>query len=429
MRRCLFFEAGQVLEVFFEVLLGHLLVLCRHFLYLKETVDAVVDHGELVQFILFQFLPDFGEVEYHLTPGNNLAAGHVAYECACGLRADHGRYYLGVQRAQFAGLLENIRDAFPATTVRRLVQSGVFAFPGIRIFVQPDLVLLDEVDDTTIDISLAGPEQPLLHRRTEINDMETADQCRIEVRQLVLVTGIHRTDDTAALRELAPRKLAVKRQVHNGLKDLRTGAVQFVEEKNDRLPVQGEPVGGHEVRLAGLFVLVGDSNQVTRVAHLAQEEHHDGHAFLGVIVSQDFGFADTVLADQHQIVIGRNHVEELNQLGCIYVDVRHSNYIYGVNGGFFQYKNKKPPGPCWPGGLSREMPLCGDAVFGEESPAQRFLESLAGPEEKGSGSVGRAADELSHMPRFHSVQLEGKNETMILVQRIYGTLDSFQSFA
>ena len=47
------------------------------------------------------------------------------------------------------------------------------------------------------------------------------------------------------------------------------------------------------------------------------------------------------------------------------------------------------------------MPLCGDAVFGEEGPAQSPLESLAGPAEKGSGSIGRATDEFSHVPLSH----------------------------
>ena len=68
---------------------------------------------------------------------------------------------------------------------------------------------------------------------------------------------------------------------------------------------------------------------------------------------------------------------------------------------FLRQGTKKPPGQCWPGGFSREMPLCGDAVIGEEGPAQSPLESLAGPAEKGSGSIGRTTDEFSHVPLSH----------------------------
>ena len=283
-----------------------------------------------MQLILVQLLLDLGEVEHHLSSGNDLPTGDVADEGAGRLRTDHGRDCLGEQLAELAGLLEDIRDALPATTVRGLVQAGVLSLLGVRVLVQPDLVLLDEVDDAAIDIGLARPEQPLLHGGAEVHDVETAYQCRVEVRQLVLVAGIHGTDDAAALRELAPGKLAVERQVHDGLEDFRTGAVQLVQEEDDGLAVQREPVGRHEVRLAGLLVLVGNTDKVARVAHLTQEECHDGHALLGEIVRQDLGLADTVLADQHEIVVGRGHVEELNQLGCIYVDIRHSGIIYGL---------------------------------------------------------------------------------------------------
>ena len=73
------------------------------------------------------------------------------------------------------------------------------------------------------------------------------------------------------------------------------------------------------------------------------------------------------------------------------------------------------------------MPLCGDAVFGEEGPAQSPLESLACPAEKGGGSIGRTTDEFSHMPRFHSAQMEGENEPLILVERIDGAMDMLRT--
>ena len=75
------------------------------------------------------------------------------------------------------------------------------------------------------------------------------------------------------------------------------------------------------------------------------------------------------------------------------------------------------------------MPLCGDAVFGEEGPAQSPLESLAGPAEKGGGSIGRTTDEFSHVPRFQSVQMEGENETLVLVERIDGAMDTLHGLA
>ena len=42
------------------------------------------------------------------------------------------------------------------------------------------------------------------------------------------------------------------------------------------------------------------------------------------IVCQNLRLADAVLSDQHEIMVGRGHVEELDQLGCINVDICHS---------------------------------------------------------------------------------------------------------
>ena len=43
-----------------------------------------------------------------------------------------------------------------------------------------------------------------------------------------------------------------------------------------------------------------------------------------------------MLSDQHEIMVGRGHVEELDQLGCISVDICHSAYIYLLVSGFLQ---------------------------------------------------------------------------------------------
>ena len=170
-----------------------------------------------MQLISLQFLLDLWEIEHDLAPGDNLSAGNITHESAGGLGTNHGRDGLGKQLIQVTCLLDDIRNAFPTTAVRSLVKPGVLTLLGVRILIQPDLVLLNEIYDTAVHIGLAGPKEPLLNGGTEVHDVETAHQGRVQIRQLILVSGINRTYDAATFRKLTAGQLSVQRKVHDGL--------------------------------------------------------------------------------------------------------------------------------------------------------------------------------------------------------------------
>ena len=56
---------------------------------------------------------------------------------------------------------------------------------------------------------LFGPEQLFLHCRPESHNVETADERRVEIGELVLVTFVHRGDDAASLGKALSGELAV----------------------------------------------------------------------------------------------------------------------------------------------------------------------------------------------------------------------------
>ena len=182
---------------------------------------------------------------------------------------------------------------------------------------------MNEIDDSAIQVVFLRPKQPFLHGRAEVHDIEAAHERRVKVCQLVLVSGIYGTDDAAAVGQSFPGKFPVQGEVHDGLQYLRSGTVELVEEEDNRLAVEREPVWRHEVGLACLFVFGGDADKVARVGHLSEEKCDYRHAFLGVVVGQYFRFADSMLADKHDVLLCRDNVEQPDEFSRIDFDIRH----------------------------------------------------------------------------------------------------------
>ena len=113
----------------------------------------------------------------------------------------------------------------------------------------------------------------------------------------------------AALGKWTPGKLPVETEVHNCLQDLGTGPVQFVEEEDYRLSVRREPVRRHEVCPAGVFIQVGESDEVSRVGHLSEEQCDHLESLFLEVSGQELRLADSVVADEHDVVCGRRAVQ------------------------------------------------------------------------------------------------------------------------
>ena len=153
-----------------------------------------------------------------------------------------------------------------------------------------------------VDAVLFGPKEPLAHRGTEEIHVEARHQSGIQVGQLIFLTIVHGSDDAAAGRQGAACQLAVERQVHDRLQDFGAGTVHFVQEEHHGLVVHGEPIGWHELGLAGLLVLVGQADEVARVTHLTQEQGDDGYALVLKVAGDDFALADAVLTHEQDVL-------------------------------------------------------------------------------------------------------------------------------
>ena len=108
-------------------------------------------------------------------------------------------------------------------------------------------------------------------------------------------------------------QLTVEGEVHHRLQDLRTGAIQFVEEEDNRLTVLWEPVGWGEVGARGglsrcilLLHLGGDADDVARVGHLSEEQGDYFQPLLVEEAGEDFRLTDAVLAHEHDVLGGRS---------------------------------------------------------------------------------------------------------------------------
>jgi len=137
-------------------------------------------------------------------------------------------------------------------------------------------MLLEELDDTVVHFDSASPEKPFLYRGTERQDVESADQRRVQVGQLILCPLVYRCYDAAPFGEFSSSQFAVQAEVHHCLENFGTCAVELVEEQYHRLSVDGKPVGGHEVGSACCLILMGEAEYVPGIAHLAEKQCHYG---------------------------------------------------------------------------------------------------------------------------------------------------------
>lgn len=88
-------------------------------------------------------------------------------------------------------------------------------------------------------------------------------------------------------------------------------------------PISSKPVRRHELRLAGGVITVGNADEVTGITHLAKEQGDDLHPFAGEVIGEDFGLADTVIADKHKVLVGWSDVKEAQKLRGGNIDVCH----------------------------------------------------------------------------------------------------------
>ena len=279
--RCGFLGSlGEHLEVALEVGADGRLVLLRNLLRLKVTEDALVDHRQLVDTVLGEGAAVHVQLIEDLPAADELVGRHALAERTRRLRTDDAAYRLVVHVSELLASRDDVRYPLPSSPVRGLLQSRVRALPGVRVLVKPDGVLLDEVRHASVNARAPGPQQPFLCSGDELHDVEPRHECGVQVCELVLVAFVDRSDDSASLRKGPSGETPVQGEVHDGLQYLRTCPVQLVEKKDDRLAVDREPVGRHEVGFPGLLVLAWKSYEVARVAHLAEEEGHHGHPFL-----------------------------------------------------------------------------------------------------------------------------------------------------
>ena len=229
-----------------------------------------------------------------------------------------------MDRGQDADTLDNVRHALPGTAVRGLVQAGVIILFLVRVTVQPNGILFQEINDTRVHPAAPSPKQPFLRGGLEGDDVKAAHEGRVQVGKLVLVTFVDRRNDAASFRKTAACQRAVQSQVHDGLKNLRAGTVEFIQEQDDGLAVQREPVRRHEFRLSGFGVFGRDTDEVARVCHLTEEKRNDRHSFSGVVFSKNLGLANAVTTHQHQVVAGRDKLQDLEQFSCVDFDVGHT---------------------------------------------------------------------------------------------------------
>jgi hypothetical protein len=64
-------------------------------------------------------------------------------------------------------------------------------------------------------------------------------------------------------------------------------------------------------------IVNGQTEQVTRIAHLAQEERYDGQTLARIIVGQDLGFADSVTPDEQDVLRARGDVEDFEKFSDV----------------------------------------------------------------------------------------------------------------
>ena len=59
------------------------------------------------------------------------------------------------------------------------------------------------------------------------------------------------------------------------------------------------------------------------LGHLSQEKGNDLHTLGGEVLCEDLGLADTVVSDQHEVLVGWGDVQEALELCGVYTDVCH----------------------------------------------------------------------------------------------------------
>ena len=139
---------------------------------LKETEDAVVDDGQPVETVSFKHFLALFEVQKYLKTGEYLVAGDGSEELAGGRNADNAADKLSLQVAQIVLSANRVGDSLPGAAVRTLLQAGVYTLLLTFVAVKPYGFLLDEADDTCIQVVALCPEQPLRDCRHEVVDIE-----------------------------------------------------------------------------------------------------------------------------------------------------------------------------------------------------------------------------------------------------------------
>ena len=170
-------------------------------------------------------------------------------------------------------LLQNIfsandfRNTHPCTTVRCL-------FKVIQVFhrnliIQSLRICCDVACNPLIYAVLIGPQKPVLNTRNKLINVKAGNKSRIQICKLIFFTIVYRRNDAASCRKRATSKLTVQSKVHNCLQNFRTGTVQFIKKEDNRGIVCRKPVWRHKLCVPSLFIFMRNTNQISRVTHLA----------------------------------------------------------------------------------------------------------------------------------------------------------------
>jgi len=302
----------QVFEILLEVHRDDFLLFGSEVLF-HVALDLVIDPDDFVQLQGLEFLLALFEVALEqLGHIDRLLLFEIALEGAGGFRPHEGGDHLAFDRVEGATLegRNGFRDGFPGAA-RGSDVHGVLGFNLIPV--QPFRFSGDEVDHAFVDPALGAPGEPFVHGGLEDRGSEAVQQGLVEVLNGVAVPDIRRGDDHGTFRQLAVDEFLVEGEVHHHVQDFGTTAVDLVQEEAEGL-VFLPPSGREEVHDLGLgpvgesdLLLAGKTDEVTRVAHLTEEERDHLVALRFVKLRDNLALAEAV-APEEQKVAGLGHV-------------------------------------------------------------------------------------------------------------------------
>ena len=176
--------------------------------------------------------------------------------------------------------------------------------PGLQLTLCTEVtgILPDEVHEDTVHTGVSRPVEPVFHGRLQIDRPETVSLRGVQLVDRVFGRGIDCRVDSSLRVQLVSVELEVQGDLHGGVQDLGSSAVELVQEED-----AGILAAVHEpVRRAESSGTVRELRKAEEVAlgHLAEAAVDQLKTQLVRDLGEDLGLTDAVRASDHDGLSG-----------------------------------------------------------------------------------------------------------------------------